>query len=547
MNNFLLQTQNVLSICMETTAGKRNYSGGLGALYGDTTRAMYRLGASFIAMTPIYKNGYVSQYLTDHGVDDCYPEQHFEDDYHKTGIIFPVPLLGRTIDVELWQHNTMKNAYGLDTSLPQNGEFAQITNNLYGENGFAGYDGEAQRLMQEVILGVGSVKAAEALGFDFTVLHLNEGHGVFAAVYLISEHMKKGDAFEVAWNKVKAMTVFTTHTPIPAGNKSRPIQLIMNLGANCGLTYDQLKAIGGDYTGTTFGSTTASLQSSKMSNAVALRHQATSHDLWKGVTRSCPITYIDNGVDIEYWQHPAIKKAYEENSYQGLLDAHKATKRHLIDEIEKRNGVRLSEEHIIVGFARRVIEYKRADMIFEDIARFEWLIQKYNFQIVFSGKTHPKDFNSKGILMRLYDMSKKYPNNVVFLQNYDAEIARIMTQGCDVWLGNPRIPEEACSTSGMKAAANGVPNLSTPDGWWYRSARYCVNGWTIGESQSHDKYTDAQYLYKVIEERVMPAYYNKMAWAHMMWASIYTAEEECSIERMCYDYYAYLYNAPYLG
>ncbi len=142
-------------------------------------------------------------------------------------------------------------------------------------------------------------------------------------------------------------------------------------------------------------------------------------------------------------------------------------------------------------------------------------------------------------------MSLEYPQNVVFIQNYDVEIARYMTQGCDVWLGNPRIPLEACSTSGMKAAANGVINVSTEDGWWYRSSRYNVNGWNIGESISHDNYTDSLHLYKVFEEHVLPTYTNsKQAWKHMMLASIYTAEEECSTERMCRDYYAYLYNAP---
>lgn len=546
MNNFLLQTKKVLAICMETTAGGRNYSGGLGALYGDTTRTMDRLGASYMAVTPIYKNGYVQQRVTDNGVIDEYPAQDFTIDYEDTGIILEIPLLHRLIKVKVWKNKNLSNAYGLDSFLPENGELAYITNNLYGENGIGVYSGEDQRLMQEVIVGVGAVKLAKAINFDFDILHLNEGHGVFAALYLISQLKKTGVDFETALKQIKTRTVFTTHTPIGAGNKSRPIQMIMGLGANLDLSEEELKYIGSDETGVNFGSTTASLRVSKIANAVALRHQSTSHDLWKNVSRSCPITYIDNGVDIDYWQDPAIKKAYEEFSYKGLLAAHKVNKKRLIDEIQKRNGVQLDENSILIGFARRVIEYKRADLIFEDLARFEKLLHDHNLQIVFSGKTHPKDLASKGILMRLFEMSKKYPKNVVFLQNYDVEVAKLMTQGADVWLGNPQIPLEACSTSGMKAASNGVLNLSTADGWWYRSARYGVNGWIIGESMSHDKYTDAQFLYRVLEERVMPMYQNKPAWAHMMLASIYTAKEECSTERMVKDYYAYLYNAPYL-
>jgi len=540
--NALLRSKNVLAVCMETTAGGRNYSGGLGALYGDTTRTMHRLGASFYAFTPIYKNGYVQQRITDTGVIDEYPEQDFNIDYEDTGKILEIPMLYRTIKVKLWKNRKIDIAFGLDSSLPENGEFAAITNNLYGENGFGIYDGEAQRLMQEVIVGVGSVMAAEELGFNFDILHLNEGHGVFAALYLISKLKKAGCSFEDAWKDVRSKTVFTTHTPIGAGNKSRPIQMILDLGMNLDLSYDELKAIGGDSTGTMFGSTVAALRVSQIANAVALRHQSTSQELWKWVHGHCPITYIDNGVDIEYWQSKKIRDAYEHENISELLSAHRCEKEKLIQEVSKRNNINLDITKPIIGFARRVIAYKRADLIFEDLPRFERLINQSGIQIIFAGKTHPKDIESKYILMRLYEMSKKYPNNVVFLQNYDAAIAGFMTKGCDIWLGNPQIPLEACSTSGMKAAANGVLNLSTADGWWFRSCRYDVNGWIIGESTSHDKYTDAQFLYKVLEEKVIPTYANQEKWAKMMMSSIYTAIEECSTDRMVRDYYQYLYN-----
>lgn len=322
--------------------------------------------------------------------------------------------------------------------------------------------------------------------------------------------------------------------------------MILGLNVNFGLSYDELKAIGGDDTGEMFGSTTAALRVSKMANAVAMRHQSTSRELWKHVSGSCPITYIDNGVDIDYWQSPAIREAFEKCDLYALEKAHMENKIELIRFIKERNGVELNFNAPIIGFARRVIEYKRADLIFQDLHRFERLIQMYNFQIVFAGKTHPKDRNSKEILKRIYAMSKRYPKNVVFMQNYNAEIAGKMTKGCDIWLGNPEIPLEACSTSGMKAAANGVINVSTADGWWYRSARYGVNGWIIGETVSRDKYTDAQYLYRVFEEHVLPTYLNRGMWRKMMYASVYTAMEECSTERMVHDYYTYLYNAPYI-
>ena len=546
MSNTLLTSQKVLAVCMETTAGGRNYSGGLGALYGDTTRTMHRLGASFMAFTPIYKNGYVRQTITDAGVIDEYPSQDFSIDYKDTGKTFDIPMLGRMLKVKLWQNRKIDIAYGLDSDLPENGDFAAITNNLYGENGIGIYDGEAQRLFQEVIVGVGSIMAAKALGFDFDILHLNEGHGIFAALYMISLLKSEGYSFYEALTIVRRKTVFTTHTPISAGNKSRPIQMILDLGVNLGLSYDELKTIGGDSTGTMFGSTTAALRVSKIANAVALRHQSTSQDLWKWVNDRCPITYIDNGVDIPYWQSEDIKIAYDHKNLEELLWAHKREKQNLINAVWSKNKIQLDINKPIIGFARRVIEYKRADLIFEDIPRFERLISQYGIQIIFSGKTHPKDYNSKAILMRLYEMTKRYPQNVIFLQNYDVSIAGLMTKGCDIWLGNPQIPLEACSTSGMKAAANGVINVSTADGWWFRSCRYAVNGWFIGESYSHDKYTDAQFLYKTFEEHVLPTYMNPHHWAKMMYASIYTANEECSTDRMVHDYYAYLYNAPYI-
>ena len=547
MDNSLLRTKNVLSVCMETTAGGRNYSGGLGALYGDTTRTMYRLGASFIAVTPLYKNGYVRQYVGSDYVKDEFPAQNHGDEYEDTGIILTIPMLFREIKVKVWRHKSLKNAYGIDSNLPENDEFAEITNNLYGEYGIGQYNGEEQRLMQEGLLGIASVKLCDNIGFHFDILHLNEGHGIFAAMYILSQVKKVEHVdFNYALNFVRSMTVFTTHTPIWAGNKSRPIDMLNRLGVNMGLSYEELQAIGSyDYNDHMFGSTVAALRLSKIANAVAMRHQSTSQELWKDVRGACPITYIDNGVDIEFWQAKNIRKAYEAFDYKGLMQAHSVNKDILIDEIEKRNGIRLKRNSIIIGFARRVIAYKRVDLIFTDLGRFEYLINKYNIQFVFSGKTHPKDEGSKGILMRLYQMTEKYPNNVVFLQDYDVNVAGLMTKGCDVWLGNPEIPLEACSTSGMKAASNGVVNLSTADGWWYRSCRYGLNGWIIGESKSHYREVDADHLYRALENKVMPAYADEKVWSRMMYASIYTANEECSTDRMCRDYYAYIYNAPY--
>ena len=427
MDNSLLRTKKVLAVCMETTAGGKNYSGGLGALYGDTTRTMHRLGASYLAVTPLYQNGYVKQSVTENGVIDEYPRQNLSKNYEDTGIIISVPLMKTEVKVKVWKNKNLSNHYGLDTGLEENGIYANITNALYGENGFGQFDGEAQRLMQEVVLGVGSVKLCEKLGYDFDILHLNEGHGVFAALYILKGFIDNhGYSFKEAINKVREKTVFTTHTPILAGNKSRPIQMMIDLGANMGFSYDDLKFIGASDNDFVFGSTVAALRLSKIANAVAFRHLETSVNLWQHVERSCPIIYIDNGVDIDYWQDFVIKYAYEAQNKCALLEEHQNNKQRLIEEVYKRNGVMLDPNSIIVGFAKRVIEYKRANLIFSDFNEFEYLVNKYNFQIIFSGKTHPKDYNSKQILKLLFDMSKKYPNNgvnikliIMFVRFYD--------------------------------------------------------------------------------------------------------------------------------
>lgn len=198
----------------------------------------------------------------------------------------------------------------------------------------------------------------------------------------------------------------------------------------------------------------------------------------------------------------------------------------------------LDENSLILGFARRMIQYKRAGLIFNDLKRFEKLIREHNVQIIFAGKTHPKDNDGKGILQYIYNMSQKYPKNVVFLQNYDVEIAGYMTKGCDVWLANPEIPKEACSTSGMKSALNGGLNLSTQDGWWAKSCRYGQNGWFFGGLVSNDAH-DAESLYNTMETQVLPAYNDKAGWVEKMCAAIYTALTECNSEKMCVDYYLF--------
>lgn len=535
MTKDLKKTLKVAYFCMEFGLHEdfRIYSGGLGILAGDILKAAKDLETQMVGVGILWRQGYVEQTIGKDGKTvDSYPAYKY-DFLKDTGVKVTVKIRERDVTCKVWECTEYGNVplYLLDTNLPENSD-ALLTGQLYGWF-------QEERIAQEMILSIAGVRALKELGIDVDIYHFNDSHPVLAGTELIRDLMnKEGLSFHEAWKKVREKIIFTTHTPVVAGNEVHDHRILSYMGAYNGLSYDQMKEIGGD----PFSMTVAGLRLSRKANAVAKLHGETAKKMWNYVTDSSEIIAITNGVHNKTWQDDRIIKAFEENT--DLMAPHMELKRELFEEIYKRNGIKLDENVLTIGFARRAAPYKRSDLIFRNKEVIEKLLNSKKLQIVFAGKAHPNDLTGKEIIANLYAMSKKYPDSVVFLQNYDMKIGKIITRGCDIWLNNPIRPMEASGTSGMKAAMNGVLNCSVLDGWWPEGCEHGVNGWQIGggyEGPDADR-VDSESLYQVLLNEVIPTYYeNKAKWKEMMRNSIEMSHWNFSAERMVSDYYDKMY------
>jgi len=529
----------VAYFCMEygLNSDFKAYAGGLGILAGDHLKGAKDLNLPLVGIGLKWKQGYTDQLIDENG--KAYDTYHnYKYDFLKdTGVKVTVKV--RKIDVvcKVWKLDEFGNnpLYLLDTDIPENGD-TWVTGQLYG------WFGE-ERIAQEIVLGIGGVKALRALEIPIDVYHFNEGHAALAATELIKEKMQAGCNFELAWEKVRSEVVFTTHTPIVEGNESHDIDKLEYMGAFNGLTKAQMILLGGE----PFNMTIAGLRLSRKANAVAKLHGETANKMWKTVAGRSEIIAITNGIHKPSWVDNRITKAYDNEG--DLWGAHLTTKKELIAFIKERTGVILDSQKLLIGFSRRAAPYKRSDLIFTDEEIISPLLKSGKVQIVFSGKAHPLDDNGKEIVAKLVKMMKKYPASVVFLENYDMNIGRMLTRGSDIWLNNPRRPQEASGTSGMKAAMNGVLNCSILDGWWPEACIDGVNGWQFGDGASLDDLTiteldkhDTLALYDTLINRVMTTYYeNRQKWVEMMKESIRTTSYEFSVERMLDEYYNKMY------
>ncbi|MGE5577866.1 MAG: alpha-glucan family phosphorylase [Syntrophothermus sp.] len=514
----------------------RLYAGGLGILAGDYLKSAHDLGLPVVGIGLLWRQGYTMQLLSEDGRPfDAYPNYTY-DFLKDTGVRVKVRIRGRKVSCKVWRVDKYGNAplYLLDTNLPEN-EDRWITGQLYG------WFGE-ERVAQEIVLGIGGVRALRALGIDVDVYHFNEGHAVLAGIELIREKMEgRGMSFEEAWKATRQEIVFTTHTPVKEGNESHDHDLLKYMGANNGLTLAQMVQLGGS----PFNMTVAGLRLSRIANGVSQLHGATASRMWKDVTNAASIIAVTNGVHPGTWQDPGVRKAFEAGA--DLWTPHMECKKELLAAVEARTGAKLDASRLLIGFARRAVPYKRSNLIFRNPEVIEPYLTSGKIQIIFSGKAHPQDDTGKEIVAELALMARRYPNSVVFLENYDMEIARLMTRGSDVWLNNPRRPLEASGTSGMKAAMNGVLNLSILDGWWPEGCRHGENGWQFGngyEGPDADEH-DLRALYDVLLEEVVPTYYDNHAkWVQMMKASISMSKDRFSSGRMLKEYYDKMYWPP---
>ena len=525
----------VAYFCMEFGLNEefRIYSGGLGILAGDILKAAHDSKAPLVGVGILWRQGYLTQRVAEDGrLYDCFSEYSYPF-LEDTKVKVSVCVRGRWIHLKVWKCTEFNNAtlYLLDANLPENGD-RLITGQLYGWF-------SEERIAQELILGVGGVRALQALGHKVDVYHFNDSHPLFAGVELIRSEMESSKcSFHDAWMSVKERVVFTTHTPVPAGNEVHDHGLLHYMGAYNGLTHGQMLELGGD----PFNMTVAGLRLSRKANAVAELHGHTARKMWKHVEGGAPIITITNGVHNKSWQDDRIVAAFKKQ--KDLWEVHQQIKAEMIAQVKLRAGVELDPTKLVIGFARRAATYKRADLIFRDKKIIEPLLKNRTVQLIFSGKAHPNDLEGKAIVNSLIAMSKKYPQSVVFLENYDMAIGRFLTRGVDIWLNNPERPKEASGTSGMKAAMNGVLNFSVLDGWWPEGCKHGVNGWQIGDGYEGPKADlhDAKSLYKVLTEEVLPTYYdNPKKWTKMMTESIKMSTEKFSAQRMLEEYFEKLY------
>ncbi len=508
------------------------YSGGLGILAGDLLKSAHDLNLPMVGVGILWDEGYTNQFIDSNlNPYDC-AQEYSRDHLVDTGITVNVWIKGEEVTCKVWKTERFGNVplYLLDTNIPGSNH-GWITRQLY-------YGDGEERVAAEMILGIGGVKALRALGINADIYHLNEGHAAFGGFELIREKLKRGLTFHQAWEEARQQIVFTTHTPVMAGNEEHSHGLLRTMGAYNGLEYDQVVQIGGD----PFNMTIAGLRLSYIANGVSQLHGMTARSMWRGNEGTAPIIAITNGIHSGTWQHPQISHYY---STQGnLWRPHMTAKRQLIKYINDKNGVKFDADNLLIGFARRAAAYKRNGLLFYQPEIIEPLLKERVIQLVYSGKAHPLDDVGKQAIRNLMQIVNRYPESVVFLENYNMEIGKLMTSGCDIWLNTPQRPLEASGTSGMKAAINGVLNLSILDGWWPEGCIHGENGWQVcgGYEGPEQTKIDAASLYDVLLNQVIPTYYeNRKKWVEMMRASIDMALHRFTTNRMLTEYYNLLY------
>ncbi|MEI8131803.1 MAG: alpha-glucan family phosphorylase [Leptolinea sp.] len=584
------------------------YAGGLGILSGDHLKEASDLGMPLVAVGFVYILGYFAQRITEDGWQETRNQVLKLDempviplyDADAKPLVVNVELPGRTIAARLWKVQVGRiSLFLMDTNVPTNNPTdQQLTSRLYSS------DLEV-RISQEVLLGIGGVRVLRKLNYSPNVWHMNEGHSAFLVLERIRELVKEGAAFEDAAAKVRKTNVFTTHTPVPAGNDAFPYWLLDKYFAQywpeLKLTRDEFINLGSNHTewGELFSMPVLALKLSDQRNGVSELHGQVSRKMWQFLwpelqTEEVPITHITNGVHTGSWIARRMRLLFDRyfgpDWMQHIDDAEMwsqideipdaelwAIRRHLkrklvvfANERARKawmsnsihpvqviaGGVLLESYSLTIGFARRFATYKRANLIMRDVDRLMRIINNPTMpvQIVFAGKAHPSDEPGKLIIQQVYRMVKDSHagGRLVFLEDYDMNVARYLVQGVDVWMNTPRRPLEASGTSGEKAAINGVLNFSCLDGWW-REGFNGRNGWAIGDEIDRDNTEeqdelDAASLYDTLEKEIIPLYYaNRSAdnlpneWVAMIKESLRTLAPQFSTRRMLKEYMSQMY------
>jgi starch phosphorylase len=560
------------------------YSGGLGVLAGDNLKAASELGVPLVGIGLFYRRGYFRQRLDE---NDRQAEHYPLTDTTRLPLelvpMAPIVELadddGNLVPVRLgvWHARVGRvSLYLVDTHVEGNPDWA-VTDTLYGGD-------RANRLRQELVLGVGGVRVLRELGLAPTVFHLNEGHSAFLQLERMRELVEEqGLSADEALERLRASTVFTTHTPVPAGNEVFDPELVRRsvggLVERCGLTWEEFAALGKvESSETGFGLTPFALRTSQYANAVSQLHGAVSREMWHGLwpdrrVDEVPITSITNGVHQRTWISPELERLLGDTDPQferardlpaeDLWAARKTAKERLIEFVVATRGVReLDPDVLTIGFARRFATYKRASLLFSRPELLARLLAdpERPIQVLVAGKAHPADEGGKDVIQLVVDFAREpaAAGRVVFLEDYEMTLARRLVQGVDVWLNTPRRPLEASGTSGMKAALNGVLNCSILDGWWAEAyspaCGFAIEGAAEdGATDAEQDEADAEALFVVLKEQVLPAYYERddaglpQRWIELMRQSIAELGPRFGTARMVAEYVERLYLPAHEG
>jgi glycogen phosphorylase len=536
------------------------YSGGLGVLAGDHLKSASELGVPLVGIGLFYDRGYFRQTLDETGwQQERYPLNDptrlpltLERQPSGEPLHVHLELAGEPVALQVWRADVGRTRlFLLDTNVEQNSEGARaITDRLYGGD-------REHRIRQEVVLGVGGVRALRRLGLAPTVYHMNEGHSAFLAIERLRELTASGAALEQTLDEVRASTVFTTHTPVPAGNEVFEPALVQRylagLVAGAGLDWDEFLALGHSGADELFGLTPLALRLSGRANGVSELHGNVAQEMWRELDVS--IGSVTNGVHARTWLAAGLQQQ-PDPADEELWRIHLQCKRELID-VARARGVSFADDTnvLTIGFARRFATYKRAGLLFSDPERLERLVTDDDrpVQVVLAGKAHPADEGGKQLIREIWELAQdsRFEGRIVFLEDYELTLARHLVQGVDVWLNTPRRPQEASGTSGMKAAMNGVVNCSILDGWWAEAYTPEVGFAIVGEepaTNDHDQDAlDAAALFDVLERDVVPTFYERdefglpRRWLALMRASIERLGSEFNTNRMVREYVDTMY------
>ncbi|HEX2972755.1 MAG TPA: alpha-glucan family phosphorylase [Tepidisphaeraceae bacterium] len=517
-------------------AGMPTYSGGLGILAGDTIRSAADLRVPLAAVTLLHRKGYFYQWLDPAGLQHEEPVEWVIEDYlQELPERVVVKIEDREVHLRCWKYevkgisDSVVPVYFLDSDLPENAEQdRKLTDYLYGGDQY-------YRLCQEVILGIGGVRMLRALGYQQIIrFHMNEGHAALLTLELLEEHAHAAGHGTIDQEDVEAVRrvcVFTTHTAVPAGHDQFPMDLVHRVFGHHEVLLDWQSVI---RHGNLFNMTYLALNLSSYINGVAKRHGEVSRLMFAQYT----IDSITNGVHAATWISEPFQRLFDQHipdwrrdnfSFRYALNipraeiwnAHVAVKKSLVHYVNRETNAGIDADILTLGFARRAAAYKRGDLLFHDLDRLRSLVATVGpFQVVFSGKAHPRDQEGKHLIQRIIEASHALKGQVriAYLQNYDMDLARMITAGVDIWLNTPQVPLEASGTSGMKAALNGVPQFGTLDGWWIEGHIEGVTGWAIGGAHNHLQATsdlpeaecrarDAASLYQKLQDTIIPLYY----------------------------------------